>query len=428
MDMSFPPGNSVNDGIDKCLFLGDPVDLKYPAVDDLVKLVKRFGRGTLLFKVDLKAAFRQIPVDPGDYHLLGYEWDDHLFIDLVLAMGLRSAAYCCQRLTNAIAFIYSNMGYHSVNYLDDFGCADHADAAERAFAALQDLLGRLGVEESRKKACPPNTTMVFLGVQFDTINLTLEVPQSRLHDIRAELEVWLSKDTTSIKQVQSLIGKLVFISKCVPSSRIFLGRLLHFLRGMDRDKEAHLSQEFRQDIVWWYKYVGVFNGVSMMHLEDWTRPDEFLECDACLEGCGAICCGEYFAAQFPIHVKPPEYNINMLELLCINVALKLWGAHLVGKKLLVHCDNMVAVECINNGKTRNPYLQACIRELLYIACINNFQIKAVHIRGRDNRASDSLSRLHMGGTYDHQFKQATIGRALKRVYTKDSMFDVEEFW
>jgi hypothetical protein len=72
------------------------------------KLVEK-GSGSLLFKRDLSRAYRQIPIDMGDACLVGYAWNGHTFFDKVLSMGLRSAAQVCQRLTNAIAFIYRSL-------------------------------------------------------------------------------------------------------------------------------------------------------------------------------------------------------------------------------------------------------------------------------------------------------------------------------
>ena len=59
-----------------------------------------------LYKRDLKRAYRQFPVDPLDYPLLGYCLKHSLYFDLVLPMGLRSAAMACQRITNAVCLTF----------------------------------------------------------------------------------------------------------------------------------------------------------------------------------------------------------------------------------------------------------------------------------------------------------------------------------
>ena len=113
VDLSFPkhsPDRSINGGIKKDAYFGDPIQLLYPSVDNLVNLVREKGPGCFLFKCDLSRAYRQLLVDPGDLHYLGYKWRGELFIDVTLTMGLRSAAYLCQRITNAIAFIAKKHG------------------------------------------------------------------------------------------------------------------------------------------------------------------------------------------------------------------------------------------------------------------------------------------------------------------------------
>ena len=55
-------------------------------------------------------------------------------------------------------------------------------------------------------------------------------------------------------------------------------------------------------------------------------------------------------------------------------------------------DNGAVSIIINTGRSRDPKLQDCLRELAFTAAMGEFQIKAVHILGRDNRILDLLSR------------------------------------
>ena len=87
VDLSWPCGSSVNDGIPGDSFLGEPISLTYPTIDSIVDAVISLGPGCLLYKRDLKKAYRQFPVDPRDYHLLGYTWDNQFYFDTVLTMG-----------------------------------------------------------------------------------------------------------------------------------------------------------------------------------------------------------------------------------------------------------------------------------------------------------------------------------------------------
>ena len=102
VNLSWPCGTSVNDGIPSDSFLGEPISLSYPTIDSIVGAIISLGPGCLLYQRDLKKAYRQFPVDPKDYHLLGCTWDNQFYFDTVLTMGLRSAAMACQRSTSAV--------------------------------------------------------------------------------------------------------------------------------------------------------------------------------------------------------------------------------------------------------------------------------------------------------------------------------------
>ena len=67
VDLSWPIGESVNGGIDGEMYLGEPSDLHFPTIDDIISLIHNADRGCLIYKRDLKSAYRQFFVDPGDW-------------------------------------------------------------------------------------------------------------------------------------------------------------------------------------------------------------------------------------------------------------------------------------------------------------------------------------------------------------------------
>ena len=392
LDLSFPGPGSVNSCIDMSDYQGEEIQLQYPGVDSLVAFINQLGPGCLLFKRDLSRAYRQIPIDGGDVAKLGYEWEGHLFADRVLPMGLKSAAYICQQVTNSVTHILSKQGFHIVNYLDDFAGAEQPGGASRAFEALGHLLQELGLQEASDKACPPATVMTFLGIGFDTDNMSLFITQDRLTQIKQELHEWLNKHKASKREVQSIIGKLNFLSKCVRPGRVFMNRLLNFLREFKNNRARTIPGDFKRDIQWWAKFVQSFNGVRIMPPSAWSSPGEHLVSDACLVGGGAASPPQYFKISFPSYMR--DWHINQLELFTILLACKLWAPKLAGKRILVQCDNSVAVWAINKLGSSSVLIQKMIRELLYWAAYYQFEIKAVHIPGAENRVADWLSRWH----------------------------------
>ena len=58
-DLSFPPGNSVNDGIDVTW-----CSLQYTSVEKVARAAQSLGKGALMAKVDIQSAYRLVPVHP----------------------------------------------------------------------------------------------------------------------------------------------------------------------------------------------------------------------------------------------------------------------------------------------------------------------------------------------------------------------------
>ena len=90
-------------------------------------------------------------------------------------MGLRSAPYIAQRITNAIAYIHRQLQFFLLNYMDDFVGAELKEHIWEAFLALTNLLDRLRVEVSKEKMVPPSTRLEFLGITFDCETMTMEI-------------------------------------------------------------------------------------------------------------------------------------------------------------------------------------------------------------------------------------------------------------
>ena len=114
-DLSYPQGASVNDGIDPQL-----CSLQYITVDRVAQSAMQLGRGTLLAKLDVKAAYRLVAVHPRDCRLLGFEWQGMHYVDGMLPFGLHSAPKLFTAVADALEWVLNQRGVLNVaHYLDD---------------------------------------------------------------------------------------------------------------------------------------------------------------------------------------------------------------------------------------------------------------------------------------------------------------------
>jgi len=61
-------------------------------------------------KMDIQRAYRNIPVDPNDWRLLGFQWQSQVYVDKALPFGLRSAPLIFSAVADALLWIMERQG------------------------------------------------------------------------------------------------------------------------------------------------------------------------------------------------------------------------------------------------------------------------------------------------------------------------------
>ena len=219
-DLSCPRSSSVNDGISP-----DLCSLRYASVDDAVVIIRSLGRDTLLIKLDIKDAYRIVPVHPADYPLLGISWRDQVYIDRALPFGLRSAPKLFNAVADFIAWVLVNQGInHLLHYLDDFLLlvTPHSNQGEEVLRIAQQTLKTVGVPVAINKTQGPTPILTFLGILIDTHTFELRLPQDKLTRLQALLSVWVGRKSCTKHDLESLLGHLSHAATVVVQGRTFL--------------------------------------------------------------------------------------------------------------------------------------------------------------------------------------------------------------
>jgi len=178
VDLSHPKSRSVNDGIPKSL-----CSLKYITVDDAIQEILQLGQGAHLAKVDIKSAFRLLPVHPADRHLLAMQWDRGVYIDTCLPLGLRSAPKLFDTMAELLAWILKQRAVtFLIHYLDDFLTVGPpaAPTCQRNLETIVSVCQLLGVPLALEKVEGPSTSLTFLGILLDTQKMEARLPPEKL--------------------------------------------------------------------------------------------------------------------------------------------------------------------------------------------------------------------------------------------------------
>ena len=98
--------------------------------------------------------------------------------------GLRWAAAHCQDVTSLITRRLTRKEAAILSYIDDFGSiATDQYTAATLFNNRNALLARLGLQEVAHKAPPPSQVMVWLGLQFNTVAMTVSLSLDKVSEI-----------------------------------------------------------------------------------------------------------------------------------------------------------------------------------------------------------------------------------------------------
>lgn len=398
VDLSSPEGASTNDGVDK-----EACSLSYTSVDYIAARVASMGQGTELAKMDIRQAYRMIPVHPCDRHLLGMRWREEVFVDKTLPFGLRSAPIIFTAVADALQWAMEERGVtFAEHYIDDFITvgAPGSDECTRNVQLMLQTCESAGVPVEESKSEGPASSLTFLGIEIDSVAMELRLPADKLTQLQTLLMQWRGKKACTKRELLSIIGSLSHACKVVRPGRSFLRRLIDLAKLATRPHHhLRLSRESRSDLEWWFQFAAVWNGVSLLR----AHP---LPGGACLTsdasgkwGCGAFWEKSWFTLQWPETIQ--QAHITVKEMVPVVLAAAVWGGRWSGRTVAVRCDNSAVVETLNKGCCKDPDVMHLVRCLAFLRAKFQFALVASHIEGKRNTLADALSRDKLDIFFSH---------------------------
>ena len=410
LNLSYPHGCSLNDNVDKLHFDGKKFVLKFPSIDDIVHEVSKYSTEVLISKIDISRAFRNLRVDPADAIKFGIKWKDAFFLDVTAAFGWVHGSSSFQLAADAITYIMERHGFKTFAYIDDFILVTEKNAANQAFHTLFNLFEELGLPMNEDKRTPPTHKVTCLGITINLHENTLSIDPLKLEGIYMDCIKAFDKKFISKRALQSLLGKLLYLHKCVKPARTFVNRILTVFRKHHDKSRILISEDFRQDIKWFTTFLPHFNGITILKKEP-IRDSNTLHIDASLTGLGGVWGHRVYST--PIYpISDFKLKIVHLEMFNILLALRTWGDFWQHSTVSLFCDNLAVVQVVETSKTKDPFLAACIRNIWLITATLDINLEVSHIRGADNQIADLLSRL-----YSQKFVNNSLYADLQANYT-----------
>ena len=407
-DCSRPPHISVNNHCESLL-----EDFSFKSISDAVDMLEG---DDFLSVVDIKAAYRAVPIREEHRKLQGFTWEldgqEGYYVDNRLCFGLRLGPSYFNKLSCFIHdFLTNCRGLKVVNYLDDFlSISDSLPNAVNARDQVVGILRFLGFHVAFDKLKYPSKCVTYLGIILDTDRRELRLPDGKLHKLENLLRGHLSKERISKKDLESIGGLLSHCSHLVKGGRMFCRNTydLHKKLVGGGKRYISLNPETVSDFNWWLRIFPYFNGTVKMFTIDFELP---MVSDSSLKGFGVYLGTDWVAGTWsdenhiqiisdcshvgfrPVWDRIDPSNINELELWPVVVGLKRWVNQLRDKNVYVFTDNTQVMFMLLNGSSSNSTCKNWLKEIYWLCAVYNINLSPKYVSTKSNLIADTLSRL-----------------------------------
>lgn len=407
-NLSHPGKESVNDNI-----CDDYSSLKYSIIDDVLQMVRIAGQHCFILKRDIKDAFRNIPVAPHIQWLLGFEWRGVFYKETCLPFGLCTAPFIFNLFAETFHWILQSWLHWDLlqHYLDDFitvipACASHKiPGMETDYITITNLLG-IPRNDTKNQL---GTVITVLGLEVDTNNFTLRVPEDKMKKAFHATSRLHQQDSITRKEMENLAGFLSFCAPAVQLGRLHMRTIWTFVASYPQHKSSFIKKrvtaDVREDLVWWRDLFPSWNGVRFFN--DSIRDTVSLFTDSSGYGIGGFHVAnpvdpnfiDYSSIQIensfsePLPPSDPHFDINTHEMEAILFAFRQWGHFWAKKKVFVYTDNASCQSGLRRQTLRGAAFWPLRQTLLQGAQLD-IVIEPVWIPGHTNILADALSRFH----------------------------------
>ena len=412
-DFSFPAGDSINMFVEK-------QQSRYITFGTVLRDVTRSGRNSVMLKFDVHAAFQQVPIRAQDRHLCGVHLEGKGFAYAVRCpFGLSSSSHIWERFGEMLSILIEShacgRGQPLRRYVDDFF---------KVFASLPEALrfvldekdglfalARIyGIPLKISKYEGPAQTMTFLGFSIDTVTLTVALPDDKRAKYMAKIQTLVGQSTWTLRDLQSCIGVMMFISRIFKPGRALAGRLIGLQRGLrDRRPTAILTPPPAavRDLCIFRNLLRAWPGTSAIQwVLDQDRssdpgmlPELIFHTDATpAVGKGVVCAstGEWTFQHFSteelefarVDTAPA---MSALEGLATLLCFATFRSSIRGKRIEVNIDNEALVLALRKGHSSSNSTQDVVSAIHLLMLIDQVSATWVFVPSAQNLA-DPVSR------------------------------------
>ena len=115
----------------------------------------------------------------------------------------------------------------------------------------------------------PVTSLIFLGLELDSVLQLIKLPQDKLQQLQQELQLWKECKKTTKRKLLLLNWKLAFAARAVPAGRLFTRRLITLSSKVSKLHHGiKLNKDAKNDNIWWQQFLPGWNEIAKFITEN----------------------------------------------------------------------------------------------------------------------------------------------------------------
>ena len=182
-----------------------------PVVQDLIQ------KGDWMYKIDMRNAYWTVPVHREDRTFLAFQWKGKTYQWSVWTFGLGPIPRSFTKLMKPVMAALRKMGLKNSIYFDDLWGShqDKETASLHATLTVVLLIHTRWVINYEKSILDPVQKIEYMGYILDSAQMELSLPRDKLEKIILACKKQGSKSKATVRQVASVMGKLVAAARAV---------------------------------------------------------------------------------------------------------------------------------------------------------------------------------------------------------------------
>jgi len=150
--------------------------------------------------MDIKSAFRLLPIHPQDFELLGFTFGCSISPKLFETFSTFLEHIIKSRLPNK----------KLLHYLDDFsGGHNTKEGCEGNMKIFSETMHELGVPLADERTEGPSHVLVYLGLELDSESMVVRIPKENVDEVVKKLTAVCEKSKTQRNAIPHRLFKLL---------------------------------------------------------------------------------------------------------------------------------------------------------------------------------------------------------------------------